>query len=143
MIVAGITNVIIAFNTACNVAPTGTIPLNTAPPKEETITRETDANKNGVVSLPVTFNNPTINPKIISTVVATGVLPELNIPINKANTTPKINAQLPILATKSISLAISNHPPTFLIMINKNILIMFIKFTHLFSIKKDMKTKIM
>lgn len=114
MIVAGITNVIIAFNTDCNTPPIGTIPLNTAPPIEETITRETEANKNGVVSLPVTFNKPTINPRTISTVVATGVFPELKIPISKAKTTPKINAQLPTLATKSISLAISNHPPTFL-----------------------------
>lgn len=54
-------------NTCCNFGPISLTCPSTPCPTAATITNETVASKNGVVSSPVTFRNPTIIPNTIST----------------------------------------------------------------------------
>src|SRR3989339_1378546 len=106
MIVAGMTNVINPISIPCRYGPILATKPSTSPPNLATSTNDIAASKNGVVSLPVTFRNPTINPRTINTVVATVLPVGLKIPTIKAITTPNINAQLPTFASILVPFAI-------------------------------------
>ncbi len=118
MMVAGMTKVMSALRTPARYGPTVATSASVLPPSAETMTNDTVARRNGVVSFPVTLRNPTINPNNIRTDVVTAPpLPAEKIPTSSAMMTPIIKAQPPTFTNRFVDcFAIVYTPTTFVVL---------------------------
>lgn len=83
--------------TLCNTGPTTSTCPRTPCPTAATITRDTVASKNGVVSSPVTFRKPTISPNKMRTETMSALSSQN--PATIAIIIPTINDHVPIFWT--------------------------------------------